>query len=179
MKPRFWIACILVPLSAAVVAQEKDDKAFSQYTTMSMVAGYSTGNFIPQIEKLTGNAKIVLQSENPEVPDLPIRAQEMYFEYEGKSATPSLIEMMGKVDIRHPDVHVTADKAVWDMKTGILVFTGQPVMTTPDGKEFRGTKLTVDMEKNSWSIEKPEAPELPVAKPTAAQPVISPTDPKS
>jgi len=133
------------------------------YDLMSVQAGKMVGNFnTGQMDSLTGGAFIVLKASDGSKPEMPIRAGAITFTWKEGQSTPSVIKMEGNVDIRHPDAKITAQRADWNLETGDLVFTGNPVMDSPALKGLRAQRISINLETGGYSIDQGEADGVPL-----------------
>ncbi|MBI1321288.1 MAG: hypothetical protein GC168_20375 [Candidatus Hydrogenedens sp.] len=143
------LAAALALLTAAAQAQT----GMGGYASMAIEkAGQITGGFDGTIQEMSGGVSIVLKSDDPEKSDLPIQAGSITFDWPQGQAQPSRIVLSGNVRIKHPDADVSADRADWNFDTGELVFTGNPVMTSARVQGMKGEKMTLDMEKGTFSV---------------------------
>lgn len=133
------------------------------YSRMSVEAGLMKGNFnTGRQESLTGNVHIVLLSDDATKPSLPIRADTITFEYTGDSTMPAKIKMAGNVDIQHPQGQVKAQRADWDLETGDLIFTGNPVMDSENFKNLAAERIRINMKTGAYEVEQGSAASIPI-----------------
>lgn len=124
------------------------------YSRMSVEAGVMKGNFTTgQLESLTGGVRIELLSDDPANPSLPIRANTITFEWKEGSTMPAKIKMEGNVDIKHPTGKITAQRADWNLETGDLVFTGNPVMDSERFKNLSAERILINMETGAFELQ--------------------------
>lgn len=151
-------------LGAAILAP----LAFGQggadgYSRMSVEAGVMKGNFnTGRQESLSGGVHIVLISDDGSKPNLPIRANTITFEYSGDSTLPAKIKMEGKVDIQHPQGKVKAERADWNLETGDLVFTGNPVMDSDRFKNLAAGRILINMKTGAYEVQQGSADSIPI-----------------
>jgi hypothetical protein len=132
--------------------------------------GKFTGSFDGRIDTLSDGVEITLMSDDPEKKPLPLRANKMKFDWPEKKGTkPSRIILEGKVVVEHPLATVHAEKADWNFEQGILVFTGNPVMSTEQVKELRGERIILNFKENRFEVEKGRAKEIRLNAPEAAE----------
>ena len=141
-------------LAGAAFAQDSAGaNDMSGYSTMNFEAGYFVSGLDGRIDLMKDGVKITLLSDDPAKKPLPITANQMKFTWPEKGGTkPSRILLEGKVVIEHPQATVHADKADWDFEKGILVFTGAPVITTPQVKELRGEKVVLNFNEDRFEV---------------------------
>lgn len=133
------------------------------YDVMSVKAGLMKGNFnTGQMDSLTGGAHIVLKASDGSKPDMPIKASAITFTWKEGQTTPALIKMEGNVDIRHPEAKITAQRADWDLESGDLVFTGNPVMDSPALKGLRAEKISINLNTGAYELVQGEVDEAPL-----------------
>jgi hypothetical protein len=133
------------------------------YDVMSLKAGLMKGNFNSgQMDSLTGGAHIVLKASDGSKPDMPIKANAITFTWKEGQSTPALIKMEGNVDIRHPEAKITAQRADWNLESGDLVFTGSPVMDSPQLKGLRAQKISINLNTGAFELVQGEADEAPI-----------------
>jgi hypothetical protein len=90
-------------------------------------------------------------SDDPAKEPLPISADKITFTYPESGGTqPSQILLEGKVNIQHPSGTFSADRAEWDFEAGELIFTGNPVMDTPQMSGFKAGKFILNFNDNTW-----------------------------
>ena len=143
----FFLAATL--LAAPALAQGAADG----YSKMSVKADMMTGNMNNgRPEKLSGGVKILLISDSGEKPNLPIAANSVTFSWKDGQATPATITMRGSVDINHPDAHIRAERADWNMETGDLVFTGNPVLDSEDFKGLKAGEIRINLESGRYEL---------------------------
>ena len=133
------------------------------YDVMSVKAGLMKGNFnTGQMDSLTGGAFIVLKSSDGSKPEMPIKAGAITFTWKEGQTTPALIKMEGDVDIQHPDAKITAQHADWNLESGDLVFTGNPVMDSPALKGLRAQKISINLNTGAYELTQGEVDEAPL-----------------
>jgi hypothetical protein len=123
-------------------------------------AGQVTGNFQGAIQEMIGDVRIELLSDDAAQGNLPIAADSIKFEWVEGSSQPKKIILTGNVRIKHPDADVTAEKAEWNFENGELVFTGSPVMNSPQAQNMRGDKMTLNMAKGTFVVTGVSLPSL-------------------
>jgi len=114
------------------------------------------------IREMSGGVSIVLLSQEPNTPNMPIKADKMTFEWEEGRNSPVLIRMEGKVYLEHPEGKLTAEKAVWDFKKEIVEFTGNPMLDSPKAQGLKGSKIVMDFKNNTIDIENLQADMIPL-----------------
>jgi hypothetical protein len=142
------IIATIATIAAATFTQaygQDAGKVMTGYSTMDYEAGYMESSFDGKVEKMTEGVKIILKSDDPSKPPLPISSREVSFTWPEKGGNqPSKIILEGKVVVEHPEASVHAEKAEWDFEKGLLTFTGSPVMKSPkmpDGIEAQKVVL--------------------------------------
>lgn len=156
------IAAYLLGASLATTA------AFAQsgadgYSRMSVEAGLMKGNFATgQLDSLTGGVRIELLSDDPANPSLPIRANTITFEWKKDAKMPSKIKMEGNVDIKHPQGKITAQRADWNLESGDLVFTGNPVMDSESFKNLSADRILINMQTGAYELQQGSADSIPL-----------------
>ncbi|HOV32766.1 MAG TPA: hypothetical protein PLX23_05325 [Candidatus Hydrogenedens sp.] len=114
------------------------------------------------IREMTGGVSIILLSQEPNTPNMPIKAEKMIFEWEEGRNTPVLIRMEGNVFLEHPEGKLKADKAVWDFKKETVEFTGNPQLDSPKAEGLKGSKIVLDFKNNTIDIENLQADSIPL-----------------
>ncbi len=114
------------------------------------------------IREMSGGVSIVLLSQEPNTPNMPIKADTMTFEWEEGRNSPTRIRMEGKVYLEHPEGKLTAEKAVWDFKKEIVEFTGNPTLDSPKAQGLKGSKIVMDFKNNTIDIENLQADMIPL-----------------
>ncbi len=114
------------------------------------------------IREMSGGVSIVLLSQEPNTPNMPIKADKMTFEWEEGRNSPVLIRMEGKVYLEHPEGKLTAEKAVWDFKREVVEFTGNPTLDSPKAQGLKGSKIVMDFKNNTIDIENLQADMIPL-----------------
>ncbi len=133
------------------------------YDLMSVKAGLMRGNInTNRPESFSGGAHIVLKASDGTKPEMPIKASTITFTWKDGQTTPAVIKMEGNVDIRHPDAKITAQRADWNLETGDLVFTGNPVMDSPALKGLRAKKISINLNTGAYELEQGEVDEAPL-----------------
>lgn len=124
------------------------------YSKMSFSADLLTGNFVTkQFDKFSGNVDIELISEDGSKPNLPIKANEVLMTWKAGRSIPVTISMRGNVDIEHPEAHIRAQRADWNLESGELVFTGNPVMNSESFKNVLADEIRINMETGALEME--------------------------
>ncbi len=114
--------------------------------------GKMVGGFNGTLKQMSGGVSIVLESDDPNLKPLPIRADSMTFQWtEGKN-TPDVIVLEGNVAIEHPQATVTAERAEWNFDRSEVVFTGHPVMNSERVKDLRCDRMVLNFEKNTFEV---------------------------
>ena len=133
------------------------------YARMSVNAGVMTGNInTKRLDKLSGGVAIELISDDGTKPNLPIKANEVTFTWKEGQTTPSTISMRGNVDISHPQAHITAQRADWNLESGDLVFTGNPVLDSEDFKNLKADEIRINMETGAYELRQGNVKEMPL-----------------
>jgi len=148
---RSLIACAAAAaLASGAMAQ---GMGMGGYGSMAIEkAGQIVGGFDGTIKEMSGGVSIVLKSDDSAKEDLPIQASSITFEWPEGQAQPSRIVLSGNVRIKHPEADVSAERADWNFDSGELVFTGKPVMNSTRVQGMTGEKMTLDMEKGTFSV---------------------------
>ena len=133
------------------------------YNSMSVKAGMMKGNIqTGKLDSLTGGVVIELLSDDAAQPSLPIRANTITFEWTEGSSMPSKIKMDGNVDIKHPQGQIKAQHADWNLESGDLVFTGNPVMDSETFKNLAAERIMINMETGAFSLEQTSVDKMPL-----------------
>lgn len=127
----------------------------SDYTALQLDSVENlVADFEGRIERMWGGVAITLVSDDPEVAPLPISGDEIRFDYPEEGGTmPSRIVLEGNAHIEHPQATVTAERADWDFEAGTLVFTGNPVLNSPNIRNLKAKSILLDFENNRFQIE--------------------------
>lgn len=154
----FVLATLLV--AAPAIAQGGAEG----YAKMSVKADTMTGNMnTGRPEKLAGGVEIVLISADGSKPNLPIKANTVTFSWKDGQTTPASIAMQGNVDIRHPDAHIRAQRADWNMLSGDLVFTGNPVLESEEFEELKAGEIRINLATGRYELSNGvEVKEMPI-----------------
>jgi len=72
-----------------------------------------------------------------------------------KCGEASKLELDRNVFYVTPDVTVRADHALYDLDADSVVFTGDVILTRPQGDVSTGSKLTVDLKTNDFNMQGP------------------------
>lgn len=133
------------------------------YNDMSVKAGMMIGNIkTGKVDSLTGGVFIELLSNDASKPSLPIRANSITFEWKEDAKMPAKIKMDGNVDIKHPDGQIKAQHADWNLESGDLVFTGNPVMDSPTLKNLAAERIVINMNTGAFSLEQATVDKMPL-----------------
>ena len=133
------------------------------YNSMSVDAGVMKGNIqTGKLESLTGGVVIELLSDDASQPSLPIRANTITFEWPEGSSMPSKIKMDGNVDIKHPQGQIKAQHADWNLASGELVFTGNPVMDSDTFKNVAAERIMINMETGAFELQQTSVDKMPL-----------------
>ncbi len=133
------------------------------YNSMSVKAGMMKGNIqTGKLDSLTGGVFIELLSDDAAQPSLPIRANTITFEWKEGSSMPSKIKMDGNVDIKHPQGQIKAQHADWNLESGDLVFTGNPVMDSDTFKNLAAEQIMINMETGAFSLGQASVDKMPL-----------------
>lgn len=124
------------------------------YSKMSVRAGLMTGNLnTRRPEEFSGGVEIELISEDGTKPNLPIKADVITFTWKEGRSTPVTIKMRGNVDINHPDAHIVSQRADWDLESGDIVFTGNPVLDSEDFQGLSADQIRINMETGAYELD--------------------------
>ena len=141
----------LLLCSAALHAQM--GTGMGDYKSMQIEAGAFEGGFNPfYVESMTDGAFIVLTPGDPADPELPIRAKEMHFTWPEGATMATAIVMTGNVEIKHPKFTVRAQKADWDLDSGLLTFTGNPTIDGGGIEGMKGASFELNTKTNKLRI---------------------------
>ncbi len=134
------------------------------YTSMQIDAGRFVGSFSGgmAIKEMTDGVRITLLSEDAKLKPLPIRAYKMKFDYKEGASKPSVITMEGNVEVQHPQGSISAEKADWNFDTGLLVFSGNPVMNSDQVKDLRGSRITMNFKTNEVEVSDMKVQQIPL-----------------
>ncbi|MGC8844562.1 MAG: hypothetical protein ACP5QY_01805, partial [Candidatus Hydrogenedens sp.] len=125
LMPVLFILLLFIAIYVKVYAQE--NISLGKYSSMKIEKVGKLKGTLNQgmsIREMSGGVSIVLLSQEPNTPNMPIKADRMTFEWEEGRNSPVLIRMEGKVYLEHPEGKLTAEKAVWDFKKEMVEFTG-------------------------------------------------------
>ena len=151
MTMRFITTLCVAAMAAGAWAQDETSDQLEGYNAFGVEADISSGSFDGTIDRMVGNVKITLFSDDPELEPLPISADEVTFTYgEEDKSMPERILMKGHVVIKDPSGTMKADQADWDFTTGVVVLTGNPVIDTPALSGFRGEEIRINLEEGTW-----------------------------
>jgi len=149
LRPGPWFLAALLFGPAVTASSQTGPGAMGDYNTMDVEAGESESGFDGRIYRLYDGAKVRLYSDDPDKEPLPTSADTMTFSYPEEGGNqPSAILLERNVVVTHPEGTIRAEKADWDLEKGILVFTGNPVMSTALAGEIRGEKVTIDFNED-------------------------------
>ena len=155
------ITGIVLPILLTTVAYAQGGA--EGYDKMSVQAGEMMGNFnTGRLDSLTGGAHIVLKASDGSKPDMPIKASTITFTWLEGQTTPSNIKMVGNVDIKHPSAKITAERADWNLVSGELKFTGNPVMDSAMLKGMRAKEININLNTGAYSVVQGEIDEAPL-----------------
>ena len=158
-------------------AQEKAPEkasALGVYDALGVEADVLEAGLDGTIQRLEGNVRITLLSDDPEVKPLPISADKVTFTYPEEGGTmPERVLLEGNAVIERPEGTLTADRADWDFDAGILVLTGNPVMNTPTIRDFRGEEIRFDFNANTIKVIKGKIERLDLSGPATGKPVAA------
>lgn len=157
-----YLAVLVIVASIPTYSQEAN---LSKYTSMKIErVGKLKGTFQGgmNIREMSDGVSIVLLSDDPDTPPMPIKANRMLFEWEEGRNTPAKIIMEGKVYLEHPEGKLTAEKAVWDFVQEKVEFTGNPMLDSPKAQGLKGTKIVLDLKSNTVDIENLRADMIPL-----------------
>ncbi len=168
MKKQFvsiFIFTIICVIGSVKSAQTQDGLNLGKYSSMKIEHVGKLKGLLQQgmsIREMTGGVSIVLLSQDPNTPAMPIKAEKMTFEWEEGQNTPSTIRMEGKVYLEHPEGKLTAEKAVWDFKKEVVEFSGNPTLDSPRAQGLKGSKIVLDFKNNTIDIENLQADMIPL-----------------
>lgn len=150
MDNKFIGACVLplAVLMAALPLYAQDAGGMGGYDSFDVNAGEMEATMSGMPTLLTGGAEIVLHSDDPNQQSLPISARTIRFDYNEGGGRPARIYLEGKVVVTHPEGKVRSDKADWDLAKGVLKFTGNPVMSTPQAKEIAAKEMVLNFQED-------------------------------
>lgn len=114
------------------------------------------------IKEMTDGVSLVLLSDDPKTPPMPVKANKMLFEWQEGRTTPAKIIMEGNVYLEHPEGKLSAEKAIWDFVQEKVEFTGNPVLDSPKAKGLKGSKIVLDFKNNTVDIEDLRADMIPL-----------------
>lgn len=157
------ILSLVICINGIVIAQE--NMSLGKYSSMKIEKVGKLKGTLNQgmsIREMSGGVSIVLLSQEPNTPNMPIKADKMTFEWEEGRNSPALIRMEGKVYLEHPEGKLTAEKAVWDFKKEIVEFTGNPTLDSPKAQGLKGSKIVMDFKNNTIDIENLQADMIPL-----------------
>ena len=164
MRTMICAALLMAALPGAAQAQD----AFSGYDTLEIIHcdELSLSLLDGRIEYLKGGVDIQLKSGNPAFPPLPLKCDNMFFDYaEDSDGALSRVRLEGNVDVTHPQARVRAGRAVWDFETNVLTFEGNPVIDTAEIKGMRAEKITINLTTNEMLLTgNVSVEELPLSK---------------
>jgi len=150
-----WLLAALVACGPVAAFAQTGPNAMGGYDLMDVEAGEAEAGIDGTIRRLTGGAKVRLYADDPDKEPLPISAGTMTFSYPEDGGTqPSAILLERNVVVTHPEGTVRAQKADWDLEKGLLVFTGDPVMSTAVANEIRGEKVTIDFNEDRVLVDR-------------------------
>lgn len=152
-------------LSIHQVANTQENMSLGKYSSMKIEKVGKLKGILNQgmsIREMSGGVSIILLSQEPNTPNMPIKADKMTFEWEEGRSSPVLIRMEGKVYLEHPEGKLTAEKAVWDFKKEVVEFTGNPTLDSPKAQGLKGSKIIMDFKNNTIDIENLQADMIPL-----------------
>ncbi len=158
----FILSCLLCIVG---IAYSQDEMNLGKYSSMKIEKVGKLKGTLNQgmsIREMSGGVSIVLLSQDPNTPNMPIKADKMIFEWEEGRNSPVLIRMEGKVYLEHPEGKLTAEKAVWDFKKETVEFTGNPTLDSPKAQGLKGSKIVIDFKNNTIDIENLQADMIPL-----------------
>lgn len=159
---RIMAVCIAAGLMLSAAAQEGLQSGYSkmQIEKVGRCEGTFGGSF--SIQKMTGGVRIKLIADDPAQKDLPISADTMSIDWPDGEDRPKKLILEGNVKIDHPQGAVSAQRAEWDFESGLLVFTGNPVMNGEMVKQLHASKMTLNFKTNKFEMSDMSAKEIPV-----------------
>ncbi|HOZ46647.1 MAG TPA: hypothetical protein PLO37_11060 [Candidatus Hydrogenedentes bacterium] len=153
MRPIAAIAMLVCTCALGGWAQDAGSDDLGGYTKLKVKADRLTGGLDGTIQRLEGNARITLLSDDPDLEPLPIQADLVTFTYPDDGAKrPSRILLDGHVVIEHPSGTFRAERGEWDFEKDTLEFTGNPVIDTPEISGFRGGKIIISLSENTFDV---------------------------
>ncbi len=150
MRQFLLAVCVI---AGAAAAQEPGGD-MGGYTSMQIDAGRFKGTFGKgmAIKEMTDGVRITLTSKDPGMTPLPIRAYTMKFDYAEGATKPSKIIMEGNVEVQHAMGTITSEKAEWDFGTGMLIFSGSPLINSDKVKNLRGSEIIFNFKTNEFEV---------------------------
>ncbi len=157
-----YVLSVLVPMlvfatSALPEEQQSDadtgDGELGAYTQLRLdKVGHLVGSISRgTVQKMSDGVEIALLSEDPEAEPLPLAADTVTLTYSDEdSSMPEVILLEGDALIKHPEATVRSERAEWDFKGGLLVFTGNPTMDSARLKGLQCEKIVLDFEKDTF-----------------------------
>lgn len=146
-----FAATLVFILAAAVSANAQTAPATDtgDYDMIDVKAGVGSGFLDGSFDTLSEGVKIVLYSSKDSTKRLPISANEIKFDWPAGEKPRGMV-LTGKVVVDHPQVNVKSEKADWDMVKGILTFTGDPIVRSPNGQEMSSQRVVINMIDNTF-----------------------------
>lgn len=139
------MAAFLVAAGVHMEAGGQEGPSGFQYDWMEIIkAGLmevTTETDPPRIEYIKNGAEIRLFSDENEEDSIHISATDILFFYPPDGGALERIELHGKVRLEGISGTMSAGKAEWDVATGAMIFTGDPVLHTPEISEARGSRM--------------------------------------
>jgi hypothetical protein len=166
---RFSAAVLLVLGVALIARAEEGAGGLSGYNAMNFEFGYFSMGLNGRFDEMRDGVKITLLSDDPAKKPLPLSANTVKFFWPEKGDKPSRILLEGKVVVEHPQATIHSEKADWDFEKGLLTFTGDPVMSSPQVQELRGEKVVINFKEDRVEAFHGKAKEVPLGEMNAAE----------
>ncbi len=157
---RLTTLAIMAALALAGLAHAQGG-GMGGYDRMSVDAGKAVLNFkTGVIDHFKDGVKIRLTDSKSVEPPLPVEAATMRFTFKEDASQPSQIVMDGNVYVKHPQATVRAQHADYNLDTGDVVFSGDPVILLEGGSKIRGSKITLNMVDGTMQVDNMIADEI-------------------
>jgi lipopolysaccharide export system protein LptA len=128
-----------------------------QFETLDLRAGEMIIDRAGNTINLVGDADIVLRSSDPNEGNIRLRASTVLINL-ASSETNEIrsMTMQNRVIVEHPDGTVRADRGEWDVQSGGLVFTGNPIVNSPMLKEVQGDRIEINLDTGEARVVNPK-----------------------
>ena len=120
------------------------------------------------IRKMMDGVRIRLISENPDQKDLPIRCQTMDRGLGRRRQSTVASDPRRRCRDSPPASRRIVQRAEWDFNTGLLVFTGNPVMNSDRVKGLKAERMILNFKTNNFEMENFTADRVPLSGGEAA-----------